>query len=102
MRGSDFIFDSVQLIYFKWNKVNFKWCSYNDSPRWLKNKKSAINPKNEDGKYAQYAATVALNFWKNWTITRKSFNIKPFVNKCNWEGINYPSKIKWLEKASEK
>ena len=27
--------------------------------------------------------------------------IKPFIDKCNWEGINSSSKI-WLEKKGEK
>ena len=32
MRVSDFIFDSVQLIYYKCHKVNFRrYCSYIDS-----------------------------------------------------------------------
>ena len=35
--------------------------SYNDSPDWIKKKKATINPKNEDDKCFQYAATVALN-----------------------------------------
>ena len=37
MRGSDFVFDSVQLMYFKCHKVNFKrggW--YIDLPDWIK------------------------------------------------------------------
>ena len=39
MRGSDFIFDSVQLMYCKCHKVNFKrGGSYTDSPDWIKNK----------------------------------------------------------------
>ena len=33
MRGSDFIFDSVQLMYYKCHKVNFRrGGSYIDSP----------------------------------------------------------------------
>ena len=61
MRGSDFIFDSVQLMYYKCHEVSFKHgSSYIDSPDWTKNKKATIHPKNED-KCFQYAATVALN-----------------------------------------
>ena len=41
MRGSDFIFDSVQLIYFKCHKVNLRrGGSYIDSPDWMKKKKT--------------------------------------------------------------
>ena len=39
MKGSDFIFDSVQLMYYKCREVNFKcggW--YIDSPDWIKRK----------------------------------------------------------------
>ena len=35
--------------------------SYIDSPKWLKNKKSTINPKNNDDKCFEYALTIALN-----------------------------------------
>ena len=63
MRGSDFIFDLVQLLYYKCNKIVFKrGGSYIDSPDWIKYKKAAINPKNADNKCIQYAANVALSY----------------------------------------
>ena len=41
VRGSDFIFDSVQLLYYKCQKTNFRLTgSYIDSSGWVKNKKS--------------------------------------------------------------
>ena len=43
-----------------------------------------------DDKCFQYAATFALNYEEiKWKPERVS-NIKPFINKCNWKGINYP------------
>ena len=40
MRGSDFIFDSVQLMHYKCHEVNFKLgASYIESQDWIKNKK---------------------------------------------------------------
>ena len=63
MRGSDFVFDSVQLMYFKCHKVNFKRSgSYINSPAWIKKKKAKINPENTDNKCFRYTATVALNY----------------------------------------
>ena len=51
MRGRDFIFNSVQLMYCKCHKLNFKrGGSYIDSPDWIKNKKATINSQNEDGR----------------------------------------------------
>ena len=64
MRASDFIFDSVNLLYFNLQKIslNRKGSSYINSPKWLKNKKARINPKNNDNNCFQYALTVALNY----------------------------------------
>ena len=94
MKGSDFIFDSVQLLYCKCHIVNFKLGgSYIDSPDWIKEKKATMNPKNKDNKCFQYAATVVLNYEEiKWNPERVS-NIKPFLNKDNWEEMSYPSKI---------
>ena len=44
MRGSEFVYDSVDLLYYNLNKVKLsRGGSYIDSPKWLKNKKAAIN-----------------------------------------------------------
>ena len=91
MRGSDSIFDLVQLMYYKCHKVTFRGVgSYIDSSDWIKKKKATINPQNKVDKCYQYAVTVALNHKKiKWNPERVS-NIKPFTNKYNWEGIDYP------------
>ena len=61
MRESKFIFDSVDALYYNLNKISLsRGGSYIDPPEWLKNKKAAINPKNDDDKCFQYALTVAL------------------------------------------
>ena len=64
-----------------------------DSPDWIKKKKETINPKNEDNKCFQYAITVALNYGETESHLERVSNIKPIINKYNWKGINYPSKI---------
>ena len=38
--------------------------SYIDSPKWLKTKKTIINPKNNDDNCFQYALSVALKYQK--------------------------------------
>ena len=94
MKGSDFIFHSVQLMYYKRHKVNFKrGDSCIDSPDWIKRKKTTKNPKNTDDKCFQYAATVTLNYEETESHPERFSIIKSFINKYNWEGINYPSEI---------
>ena len=93
MRVSDFNFDSVQLMYYKCHETNFKrGGSYIDSPDWIKNEKATINPKIQDNKCFQYAVSAVLNYGEIESHPGRVSNIKPFINKYNGKGINYPSK----------
>ena len=65
MKGSDFELDGVHFLYYDFNKISLnRGGSYVDSPKWLKDKRSTINTKNNDDKCFQYAVTLALNFDK--------------------------------------
>ena len=45
MRGSDFEFDGIHLLYYDFNKISLnRGGSYKKSAKWIKGKKSAINP----------------------------------------------------------
>ena len=63
MRGSDFAFDGVNFLYYDFNKISINRVgSYIDSPKWLKNKKSTINPNNNDYKYAVNMFSICCYF----------------------------------------
>ena len=65
MKGLDFEFDRVNFLYYDFNRISInRGGSYIDSPKWLKDKKSTINPINNDDKCFQYAVTLALNLDK--------------------------------------
>ena len=93
MRGSDFVFDYVHLLYYKYHKINPNCCrSFIDSLDWIKNKKATINPINKKyNKCFQYAVTVALNHEEVRKNPERITKIKTFINKYNWEGLNFPS-----------
>ena len=57
--------------------------SYIDSPKWLKNKKSTINPKNKDDKCFQYAITILLNHEQILKDLQRISKIKPFIDQYN-------------------
>ena len=69
-RGSDFIPESVELLYYYFRKINIRRAeSYIMSPDWIVNKKVTINPKNKrDNKCFQWATILELNYNK---ITEK-------------------------------
>ena len=99
MKGSEFVFDGVDSLYYKLHKISLKrGGSYIDSPEWLKNKKATINPKNNDGKCFQYALTVALNYERIGKDPQRIANIKPFIDQYSWKEIDFPSDKKdWKE-----
>ena len=91
MRGSEFVYDSVDALYYNLNKVSLsRGGPYIDSPKRIKNKKATINPKNNDDKCFQYALTVALNYERIKDNPERISKIKPFIDKYNWKEIDFP------------
>ena len=91
MRGLDFEFDGINFFYYNFNKTSiYRGGSYIDSPKWLKDKKSTRNPKNNDHKCFQYATTLALNFDNINNHPEKISKIRPFIDQYNWKDIDFP------------
>ena len=92
MRGSEFAFDSVDLLHDNLHKISLnRGGSYIDSPKWLKNKKATINPQNNDDKCFQYALTAALNYEQIKKNPQRISNTKSFINHYNLKVIDVPS-----------
>ena len=89
MKGSDFEFDGVNFLYYDFNKTSInRGGSYIDSPKWLKDKKSTKNPKNNDDKCFQYAVTLALNLDNIDNHPERISKIEPFIDQYNWKDID--------------
>ena len=67
---------------------------YIKSSEWILNTGATINPKNKDNKCFQYSITVALNHQNIENHPERISNIKPFIDKYNWKGIDFPAGIK--------
>ena len=95
IKGSDFEFDGVNFLYYNYNKISInRGGSYIDSPKWIKNKKSTINPKNNYYKRFQYAVFLALNLDKIRKDPQRISKIKPFIEQYNWKDIDFPATSK--------
>ena len=95
MKGSEFEFDGVDFLYYDFNKITINTGgSYTDSPKWLKDKKSTINPINNDDNCFQYAVTLALNLDKIRKNPQRISKVKPFIEQYNWKEIEFPSTSK--------
>ena len=92
MKEKEFIFDCFDVLYHSLKKISLnRGGSYIDSPELSNNKKSTINPKDNDDKCFQYAVTLALiqkDIVKDSQIISK---IKPFIDEYIWKEISFPS-----------
>ena len=80
MKGSNFIFDCVHVLYYKCYEINLNCSgSYIDSPDWIKKKITTINPVNDN--CFKYAATFALDHKEIGTHPQRILKMKPFINK---------------------
>ena len=92
MRGSEFIFDSVDALHFDLNKISLsRDRSCIDSSEWLKNKKATINPKNNDDRCFQCAVALALNHEQIKSHPERISSMKPFIDQYNWKEIDFSS-----------
>ena len=64
IKGSDFVFESVELVDYKLHRVRLRrGGSYIKSPEWLANKKATINPKNKNDDECLRRSTISpLNY----------------------------------------
>ena len=97
MRGSEFVYESVDLLYYNLNKVSLsRGGSYIDPPKWLK----TINPHNKkDDRCFRYTVTVALNYEQTGDHPERISKIKPFIGKYDWKEIDFPSQGKDWKKS---
>ena len=65
-RGSEFIPDSVELLYYHFQRIDIRRAeSYIMSPDWIASKKATINPKNEkDNECFKWSIISGLHYDK--------------------------------------
>ena len=101
IKGSDFVFKSVDLLDYKLHRVRLKiGGSYMKSPEWILHKGATIKPKNENDDECLWWSIFALNYSE---ITKKEFeNIfkkdthedKDFSShKRDWENFEQNNKL---------
>ena len=93
MRGSSFTFDHIDLLEYHLHRISLnRGSSYIESSEWIKNKGATINPKNtKDNNCFQYAIIAALNHQNIDHHPERFSKLKPFINNCNWNNIEFSS-----------
>ena len=101
MKGSGFVFDGVNSLYYDLNKTSLdRGGSHIKSERWLEEKQATINPQNKkDDKCFQYPLTAALDYEKINNNRHRISKIKPFIDQYNRNEIDFPSTGKDWKKS---
>ena len=100
--GSNFIFESVDLLYYSLHKIGLKRGeSYIKSSEWLINTRATIDAKNNDGNCFQYAMIVALNHQNVGNNPERISKNKPFINQYNWKDIDIKEHQKDKKKLTD-
>ena len=98
VRRSEFIFDTNDLLYCHLEKISLKrGGSYIDSPKWLKNKKATINPKNnddDDNCSFKYSVFVVAHWEEIDNHPERISNLTDFSQNYNWKDIDFPATSK--------
>ena len=95
MRGSDFVFDCVESLNYILHKTDLKRGGlFIETPEWISKKKATINVENyDDDNCFQYSVAVALNYYEIGKNNQRVNNVKSFVEKYDWNGINFLAEI---------
>ena len=96
--GSDFVFESVELVDYKLHIVSLnRGGSFIKSAEWFVNKKATINPKNEnDDNCFQYSITSALNYTEI-----KKRELENIFKKTKHEDTDFSSHQRGWEKFEQ-
>ena len=80
MKDSNFVFESVVLLYYSLHKTKLKrGKSYIKSPKWLTNKGATINPKTKDNKCFRDSTVASLNHERILNHPERISNLMPFI-----------------------
>ena len=99
MPESGFSIDKITHLYINFYRlVMTRGSSYNELPEWIKSKKAVINPQNKDEECFKWAAIAALHHEEIKNKFERISLLKPYENRYNWKGLEFPVSIKKIDK----
>ena len=91
LRGSNFIFSSVDLTYLQVVKLKLKRVgTYVETPEWIFNKNAIINPCNLNDIYCfAWSIISSFNYVEIGGNHNRISKLWKYVNNYDWNGINF-------------
>jgi len=99
LRGSGWKLVQILDISLNANKYNpIKGSSYIELPKIIRDKNAVINIKNKDDKCFMYSVLCGLYHGQIKKDLNRPTKYKTYINNLNYEGIDFPVKIKDITK----
>ena len=88
---SGFTLDHIMHLDIDFHQLQLtRGGSHIELPDWIASKKAVINPKNKDEECFKWAVIAALHHEEIDVHPERIAKLKPFVERYNWEGLNFP------------
>ena len=96
---SGFTLDKIMRLYIHFHRlVLTRGSSYIELPKWIKSKKTVINPQNKDEECFKWATIAALHHEEIKNNPERISLLRPYENQHNWKGLEFPVSIKKIDK----
>ena len=96
---SGFTLHKIMHLYINFHRlVLTRGSSYIELLKWIKSKKAVINPQNKDEECFKWAAIAALHHEEIKNKFERISLLKPYENRYNWKGLEFPVSIKKIDK----
>ena len=99
MSESGFSLDKIMHLYINFHRLVLRrGSSYNEMPKWLKRKKTMINPQNKDEEYFKWPVIETLHHEDIKHHPERISLLRTYENQHNWKGLEFPVSIKKIDK----
>ena len=93
--NSRFVFDEFLYLDVNFHQLNLtRGSSYLPLPDWLASKKAIVNPHNDDEECFKWSVIAAEN--AGMKDPQRVSNLRKFMDKYDWSGLEFPVSIKTL------
>ena len=85
-------------LYINFHKLALtRGTSYIELSKWIRSKNAVINPQNKDEECFKWAVITALHHEETKKDHQRISTLRPYENKYNWKGLEFPVSIKKTE-----
>ena len=96
---SGFTLDKILHLYINIHRlVLTRGSSCIELPKWIKSKKTVINPQSKDEKCFKWVTIAALHHEEIKNNLERISLLRPYENQHNWKGLEFPVSIKKIDK----